>query len=565
MKKNPKKYNRRQFLELTALGTASTLALNPSILMAQTPKRGGTLTVGAGFLMQTPDPHRYIGIWGRQCTAPSWEGLTTPIPVTERLRILKEQGPDADVPFVQPMLADSWDIENGGKRYVFHLKKGVKFHNGKELDSEDVKWNWERIKDPHNITGARKFLTHFLESIETPDPYTIVANLSNPYGGFLSANAWCYTPIMPKDSIPNGATWGLTPTFKPTTVAPPGTGPFKMVEYQQIHQAVYERFDNYRIEGLPYLDKLVYKVMQQHGPRTMAMRAGNIDFTWSVESAWLEPKMKGRKLNEPFYLEQEKLNLLPTVLASTSTIYLNCHPEMNSPFKDERVRQALAYCIDNETLAKALYRNLGIPVHQGFNPDVSSWGFPDIQGRKRDINKAKALLTEAGYPNGLDVRFKITPIWGKNDLRAQIIQQMAKPAGFRITITSQVGSQYSMSFRTYDYDMMMQSIRGEDPMEIYYTNLHTDPAAPYNGHSPRLGVKDPEMDRLLDEMATEPNGQKRRAIFKQITLRANDKAYWIPNDQEILAAAWSNRLKNFNPQNYFQAEHAFTETWLEDA
>ncbi|MDP6039698.1 MAG: ABC transporter substrate-binding protein, partial [Candidatus Latescibacteria bacterium] len=387
------------------------------------------------------------------------------------------------------MLADSWEIDKEGRRYIFHLKQGVQFHNGKELDSEDIKWNWMRIKDPIHISGVRKFLTHYLESVETPDRYTIVANLSSPYGGFLTANAWCYTPIMPKDSIPYGTTWGLTPTFKPPTVAPPGTGPFKMVEYQQIHQAVYERFDNYRIEGLPYLDKIIYKVMQQDGPRTMAMRAGNIDFTWSVESNWLEPKVKNKKLNEPFYLEKEKLHLMPVILPDTRTIYLNCHPEMDTPFKDERVRHALDYCLDRETLAKALYGGQGIPMYQGFNPKVSPWGYTDIVGKKRNIEKAKALLKEAGYPNGLDVHFKIPPIWGKNELRAQIIQQMAKPAGFRIQITAQVGSQYSMSFRTYTYQMMMQSIRGEDPMEFYYTYLHTDPAEPFNGHSPRLGIK----------------------------------------------------------------------------
>jgi len=107
MSERNKTYNRRQFLEFAAVGAAGALVLDPSALLAQTPKRGGTLIVGAGFLMQTPDPHRYIGMWGRQCTAPCWEGLTTLIPVTERLKILEEQGPDADVPSVQPMLADS--------------------------------------------------------------------------------------------------------------------------------------------------------------------------------------------------------------------------------------------------------------------------------------------------------------------------------------------------------------------------------------------------------------------------------------------------------------------------
>jgi ABC-type transport system substrate-binding protein len=72
------------------------------------------------------------------------------------------------------------------------------------------------------------------------------------------------------------------------------------------------------------------------------------------------------------------------------------------------------------------------------------------------------------------------------------------------------------------------------------------------------------MDRLLDTMAKETDNHKRRSVFKQVVQRASDKAYWLPNNQEIIASAWSNRLKNFKPWNYFQAEHAFAETWVED-
>jgi len=449
--------NRRKFLELTAAGAATSMALNPASLLASTPKYGGTATCGMTFLMQTPDPHRYIGTWARQCMAPCWEGLTTPTPLGERLRLLKEQGPDAAIPQVQPMLANNWEIENDGKRYVFHLKKGIKFHNGKELDSEDIKWNWLRIQDPVHLSGSRKFLNLFLESIETPDKHTIVANLSKPYGGFLMANSWCFCSILPKDSIPQGAIWGFTPTFTPSTAAPPGTGPFIMTEYQQIHQAVYERIDDYRIEGLPYLDRLIYKVMSEDTPRTMVLRAKNLDYIWSAESNWLSKQLKGKELNTVQRLPSDNLNLLPQISNSTSTFYLNGHPEYDTPFKDERIRQALDYCIDRETLAKAHYGDLGIPMYQGYNPQVSSWGFTDLKVRKRDITKAKTLLAEAGYPNGIDIEFKITPTSGKNDLRAQIVQQMAKPAGFRLHIDSQVGTQYWSHLRQFTYQAFAET------------------------------------------------------------------------------------------------------------
>ena len=297
---------RRHFLELTGTGLASAFVLGGSYANASDPVRGGSLNCGVHWLMQAPDPQRFTGASARPCIALSWEGLTTPTSLAERHRLLKEHGPDAAIPEVQPMLADNWEIEKDGTRYVFNLKKGVKFHNGKEFEAEDVAWGWKRIQDPIHFSANRKFLSVYLGSIETPDRYTVVANLSRPYGGFLMANAWCFAAILPKNSIPYGAIWGDTPTFQPDTTAPPGTGPFVMTEYQQNHQAVYERFSEYRIPELPYLEKIVYKVMGEIGTRTLALRAGNLDYASTVDSNWLAKKMKGRGLNTPYFLSDEK-------------------------------------------------------------------------------------------------------------------------------------------------------------------------------------------------------------------------------------------------------------------
>ncbi|MBI4765346.1 MAG: twin-arginine translocation signal domain-containing protein [Deltaproteobacteria bacterium] len=215
MGENQKEFTRRNFLELVAVGAAGaavsglgvpsafSAASKTAIPKAAIPKKGGTLKAGVGFLIQTPDPQRYGGGWARIHMSFIYEGLTTPTSLAERDVMLKKKGGAAMVD-VRPMLASNWEIEKGGTRYVFHLKKGVKFHNGKELDSGDVEWSWKRIQDPVHAAHARKFLTLFLTSIETPDKYTVVANLTQPYGGFLMANSWPHTPILPKDCMPDG-------------------------------------------------------------------------------------------------------------------------------------------------------------------------------------------------------------------------------------------------------------------------------------------------------------------------------------------------------------------------
>jgi peptide/nickel transport system substrate-binding protein len=564
MSKDLKELTRRKFLELTAVGAAGVAASSMGVpsVFADTPKRGGTLTCGMTFLIQAPDPQRRTGTWARQFMALSYEGLTTPVSIAERMRISREKGPDA-VPDVKPMLADSWEIEKEGMRYVFHLKKGVKFHNGKEFDSGDVKWSWERIKDPVNRCQARKLLTMYLKTIETPDRYTIVANMERPYAAFLIANAWCNTSILPKDIIPKGMFWGEAP-FKAPTLAPPGTGPFKTVGFQQKHEHVLEAYEDYRVPGLPYLDKIIYKVISKDLPRTMAMRGGDVDYAFGMEPNWVTKVLKGKedKLHQPISLEKEGLVLFRYLNDATLTIYLNAHDKKNTPFTDVRVRQALDYCIDREKLTRTLYGNQAVPMGQGFHPDTSPWGFKDIKPKQPDIEKAKKLMKEAGYPNGLDVEFKITPTWGKNDIMAQIVQQMARPAGFRIKITPQVGIQYWRNLRTYNYQMFVFTLPKEDPMNRYYSILHTDPAKPYLGYSYALGVKDPIMDELLEDMAGEIDIQKRKAKFKKVVLRCNEQSYVLPYLKNIITNAWSSKLKNFKPWNYFCPEEAFKEAWI---
>jgi peptide/nickel transport system substrate-binding protein len=244
------------------------------------------------------------------------------------------------------------------------------------------------------------------------------------------------------------------------------------------------------------------------------------------------------------------------------TIYLNAHPELgNSPFKHEKVRQAMDCAIDRDRIAKVLYGMLAIPRGQGFEPLISVWGFDDIGYTEQDIPKAKRLLAEAGFPDGVDVNFSITPTWGKQDLLAQIVQQMVAPAGFRIKIIPEKGVQYWSRLRTRDYHMLHYHMGGEDPMGFYYGWFHTDPAKPWDGFSP-CGVKDPEMDRLLDDVAREGDFKTRRELFRKVVLRVREKAYELPYLTPIGATVWNKRVMVDDPNNYFHTHQAIAFSWL---
>ena len=385
-----------------------------------------------------------------------------------------------------------------------------------------------------------------------------------PYGAFLMANAWPFTPLLPKDAMPHGVIWGETQTFTPPAPGPAGTGPFKLVAFQQKAEAVMEAHKEYRIPGLPYIDKVILKVIPEAGPQTMAVRAGDIDFAFGpLDMDWVAKMLVGKELFKVQMLEKEGLGIYTTG-GWPSTIYLNSHPEKgNSPFKDERVRKAMDLCLDRAKIAATLFGRMGVPTGQGFDPHESPWYFPDINYSEQNIPKARKLLQEAGYPNGVDVNFSIDPSWGRQDLLAQIVQQMARPAGFRVKILPELGVQYWNRLMTYDYHMLHFQLGMEDPMNFYYYCLHTDPAEPYNGRTPSLGIKDPEMDKLLDAVAGENNFEKRKALFKKVVLRSQEKAYWLPYVIPVGARIWNKKLKNFKPDDYFTPESALVEAWLE--
>ena len=199
---------------------------------------------------------------------------------------------------------------------------------------------------------------------------------------------------------------------------------------------------------------------------------------------------------------------------------------------------------------------------QGFHPLINPYGFDDIKPPKPDVEQAKKLLQEAGYPDGLDVEFMINPGRGRVEFVAQVVQQMAKPAGLRVIIKPVIGAQYQNLRRTYKYEMCRLALMKDDPIGHYYERLHTDKH--YGGVAGTTGVKDPILDDLLDQFASEIDLEKRKTVFKKVLLRCNEQSYFIPYWQEVLTAVWSDRLKNFNPWNYAGwGEKALIETWVE--
>ncbi|MBT4263145.1 MAG: ABC transporter substrate-binding protein [Deltaproteobacteria bacterium] len=580
MGENKKDLKRREFLELAAVGAAGAALTSvgvPSVFGA-TPRRGGTVNIGVEGMFHQPDPTRFHGGHARPSAAPGYEGLTTPVSAAVRAKITIQKGPE-HVPEYDLMLADSIESEKNGARWVFHLKKGVKFHNGQEMTSADVKYAWRRAEDPRHRDGNRSQLTWFMDQklmdnnpdkvIETPDKYTVICNLTQPYGSFPAANYLFLCPIVPAGTIPMGTRWG-DKNFKPKFIAPPGTGPFKMTQYQKKKGMTYEAFEDYRL-GRPNLDKLVYKAIPDDGPRTIALRAGDLDYIVFGDPKWQSKFAKKKNMDDNlFKVLENKKDGLSTYLYPRSeawSLYFNSHPTKgNSPFHNEKLRQAFDAAIDKETLVRVIYGKMGIAAGQGFHPSLSAFGFDDIKPTPHNIEKAKQLVKDAGYPDGVTVDFRYNPTFARMGEMVQVLKQMVEPAGFRLNLISGVGFPgYWSSIRKYSHHVMVYFLGRDDPMTGYYSLGHTpkDPLEkPWEGYSSR-GIKDARMDKLLDNFAAADGIEARKATFRKVHEYYREKAYVTPMAWQITGPVWnSKRLKNFRPQDYALPEQAFAKAWV---
>src|SRR6266446_7064240 len=249
---------RRFRRSLAPLALLIALALFASPLLtppagAQTPKRGGTLVVGNDEDAVGLDPHLSVAFASSNYFEHVYSGL---IRFNAKMELEGE-------------LASSWDIPDP-RTYVFKLRKGIKFHNGREMTSEDVRYSIERIRDPKNGSVLRSVYAT-VERVETPDAYTVRLKLSKPDAALLGMLATRASYVVPKEEVEKHG------TLQKDAV---GTGPFKLAEYITGSHMRFVRNDQYFEAGLPYLDGFTIQVIKDESSRLAALRKGTVDLTW---------------------------------------------------------------------------------------------------------------------------------------------------------------------------------------------------------------------------------------------------------------------------------------------
>ena len=461
---------------------------------------------------------QYGGTLSIICTSPL-AGLGTPYTAgsgyTDYARPAIETllGVDAQGNLV-PKLATSWQVTPDGKSITFTLRKGVKFQDGTDFNAEAVKYNLSQQK-----SGSFK---SYGTSIDVLDDYTIRVNLSQ----------WA-APFLYELSRKQGMI--VSPTAAAKTPAPErvpyeqmiGTGPFKFVDWQKDVVVKYTKFDSYWNKGLPYLDNLNMGIFTNATTALMSLQSGQGQILMYTDpKTGSDLKTKGYDVS---YTPKYIFSLIPD------------GANADSPFADIRVRQAVEYAIDKKTIANGLGFGLWPAWGSQIYPAGNNLNDPTLPDRTFDANKAKQLLTEAGYPNG----FKTTIIVQTADVGDRMTALQSYLANVGITAQLDVCDQarYISYVKTGWKNGLMVAKLG-------VANPATNPISfltPYTVSQPNVSMYHPaDFMQLYDKTVGTSDNQQYLNLAKSLSKEIYDNAMDIPLWEETQVAA-SKGVHDLNP------------------
>ena len=391
---------------------------------------------------------------------------------------------DSDGGFI-PDLASEW-VQDDPTTWTFTLVDDATFHNGEKFTSEDVKYTFDRILDP-TTASAYAGLYEQIDSIDAPDATTVVFHLKAPFGPFLT-NLATNGEIVNQKAIESG-----DPARTPI-----GTGPFEFVEWVQGDHITMKKNPTYFKEGLPHLDSVTFKFLPVDQSRIDALSAGEIDWADAIPLQ----QVSALSTDPRFTYVTSATAGIPDFLAMNTT---------QAPFDDPKVRQAIALAIDRSEIKKVAYLGTGenglIEV-----PTGSSWY--DDQGvfaAKPDIAKAKQLLADAGYPDGLSIDYLGLSQYPELLKTGQIVREQLKAIGVDLKISAVDVSVWYDAFVSGNYQITSAyQERTIDPDNFYSLVLKS--GGPIN----TTGYSNQEVDALIAEAATTDGDEARAALYQQI-------------------------------------------------
>jgi len=419
------------------------------------------------------DPHKMNDIYTANVTKQIFNNL---VKMNQNMEIQKD-------------LAESWENPDA-KTWIFHLKKGVKFHNGEELTAADVKFTLERVLDP-KIASPGKRLVSELAAVEVIDPYTVRLTTKQPFAPLLT-NLTRYEMAMLNEKAVKaaGVNFGKQPV---------GTGPFEFKAHHLGDKVVLSRFDGY-FEGPAKIDTVIYRAIPEDATRVVEIESGGIDIMYNTP-----PQDFERLAQNP------NLKTIDALFQATTFVGFNTTVK---PFDNQLVRQALNYAVDKDAIIEAIWFKRGTPSFGPISPSI--WGFDPTLKPVYPYNpeKAKELLKKAGYAEGFDCVIWTDPRTERKSI-VELVQAYLAQIGVAATI------------ETFEWGKFLAETRKGSGAKGLYVLGWTGTGDADGGlfsrfHSSGIGANNrhrwstPELDKLLEAGRTTLNIEKRKEIYQKI-------------------------------------------------
>jgi peptide/nickel transport system substrate-binding protein len=387
---------------------------------------------------------------------------------------------------IVPMLAKSYDVSDDGKVYTFHLRDGIKFHDGTEFNAEAAKYNLERYQEEDSVRSTE---VEPIESVEAVDEYTVRVTLSEPFAPFLAVlTDRAGIMASPKAIEENNGRISKDPV---------GTGPFKFVERVRGDHITVEKNPDYWREGLPKIDKIEYRGIDDENVQYQNLQSGELDIIDSI------PLVEFKELQES---GDYNVSIEPGL--GYQGVFLNV---TQPPFDNKQLRQAVYRLVDRDAIVKAVLRGVG--GEAGNSPfSEQSWAYSEESDSypERSVEEAKALLEEAGKPDGFSFTLKTDPS-PINQQIGQVIQNNLKPAGIDVKLEQEEFGTLLDDSTNGNFQALFLGWSGRiDPDLNIYDFTVT------NGDFNDSGYSNPEVDKLLNEARITSDRDRRKELYGQV-------------------------------------------------
>ena len=385
---------------------------------------------------------------------------------------------------LKPNLAESWERLDD-YNVVFHLKKGVKFHNGEELKAEDVKFTLERAaSSPQTL-----YLFNPITEVTVLDDYTVKVTTDKPFGALLNNLASTQGGIVSKKAV---LEYGEDYVNHPV-----GTGQYKLKEWLPGNKIVFEGFKDYFL-GAPNFDELTYLTVPEVSNRMIALETGEVDVAFDIGI-----------MDKETIENSDNLELVE--VESPALLYLG-FDQTNPKYQNKKLREAIAYAIDNQTFVDVVFKGSAVAGDSPL-PKASPAYDGNVKKYNQNVEKAKKLLAEAGYPNGLDIELWCMDDGPRVDM-CVIIQDQLKKIGINVEIKIfEFGAYVSKTaLPNKELYFLSWNSSGDGDVALYPLFHSTQHGAPGN----RSFYSNPKVDELLDRARVSVDEKERNSLYKEV-------------------------------------------------